>query len=233
MKKIKALLFSAATVALTAFTACSEAKFEMHQTGFYPTMPNGMTLYADQTLDSLKLHSFDPWTLESQSATNWFQVNPNAGSALPGSSAFTTLNLTTTFNTTGKTKTGKIVVTSYDNNQFVMPVKQRPWLDVRMPAGSPIGNTVEDQTIRFASHPLPATSGKTQIIFRTYQAGATLTSKADWAQPEKTAFDKGQHDVNIVISSNQDKENSREAELILTSGGISTSIYIKQEAAKK
>ena len=55
--KTSAILPLAAAV--MALAACSEATYENHMTMFYPQEPSGRTIYADQTVDSTSVISYD------------------------------------------------------------------------------------------------------------------------------------------------------------------------------
>ncbi|MBQ5909468.1 MAG: hypothetical protein IIW85_03980, partial [Bacteroidaceae bacterium] len=59
MKKVFPLLVS---VIALCFAACTESSYEYHQTYFYPQQPGGKMMYADQTLDTTRVISYDSWT---------------------------------------------------------------------------------------------------------------------------------------------------------------------------
>ena len=227
MKKISFLLISA--IALL-FAACAESKFEMHQTYFYPQQPGGMKFYADQTYDSIKVFSYDPWTAEIQAEQPWFNITPTSCEARPGSSALTRIDISMPQNTSGKNYKGSIVVSTYDNNKISMPIYQCSWLDIQYPTETVVGDKYEDKTVTF-NLPISAAEKSTTISFHVYQDGATLTSDSEWVVPGETKFKKGSHSVVLNTEQNESK-SERKAMVVLTSGDISTPIHITQAGKK-
>ena len=227
MKKISFFLTSAIALLLAA---CAESTFEMHQTYFYPQEPDGKKFYADETYDSTKVFSYDPWTAEIEATDPWFTITPTSGDARPGTSALTRMDIRMPQNTSGKNHKGRIVVKTYDNNQIALPVYQSAWLDIITPSATLKGETYEEQTATFELTS-PALQKSTAITFHVYQDGASLSSDAEWVTPEKTTFNKGQHTVTLNFVPNESKQE-RLATITLTSGEISTPIQITQEGKK-
>ena len=227
MKKTSFLLISAITL---LFAACAESKFEMHQTYFYPIEESSKQFYADQTNDSTKIFSYDPWTAEIQAENPWFTISPSSGDARPGSPALTRMDIRMPQNTTGKNYKGSIVVTTYDNNKISLPVYQCSWLNIQYPTEKITGDKYEDKTVIF-NLPIKAEDKTTTISFHVYQDGATLSSDSEWVVPTATEFKKGNHAVVINTEQNESK-TERKATLILTSGEISTPIHITQDGKK-
>ena len=234
MKKI--VLFATFVAAL--FTSCTESDYEFHQTYFSPQVAGGKVLYADQTTDSTRVISYDPWTATTEfenGATAWFTISPTECNFIAGEQfASTRMNITTTPNTSEKIRSGHIVVKSFDT--VGMPVKQTTWLNIIRPFGEAKNYDSEgallpeeDRKMTFAGTTI-ATANQFEIEFTVYADGATLTADADWLKPATTSFAAGTHTVAIVVEENQEVVQ-RTANLTLTSNGISTPITITQAKA--
>ena len=228
MKKISFLLLSALTL---LFAACSESTFEMHQTNFWPQRPDGMKFYADQVYDTTQVYSLDPWTAEIDAKEPWFTISPTSGDARPGTSALTKMDIKMPQNNTGKNRAGRIVVHTYENNTVVMPVYQSSWLNIMYPAPVYEGDTYENRTASFELL-VTAKDVKSEITFHTYQDNGKLTSDSEWVTPKETTFKKGHHAVELAIEPNTSKVE-RKAMLLLTSGDVTTAIFVKQAGKKE
>ncbi len=237
MKKILMALLPC--IALS-FTSCGDSEYEMHQTFFYPQMPGGMRIYADQQQDTIHVLSLDSWTA-STSAT-WMTVTPTSQNIPAMSSADVKLTLKLEKNTTGQTRGGYINVASYD--QISMPVIQYYWLNIRRPepkytSSSSVlpgidsnGSSSAYGDVK-ASFPLDlkAAAADTSLIFTVYQDDATLQSSAEWVKTEGNSFVSGNHNVKVSVEANHDTA-PRNAQITLTSGGISSIIEVTQEGRK-
>lgn len=227
MKRISLYLLSAAAL----FAAgCSDNDVEVHQTFFYPQRPQGMIVYADQPSDTTRLFSLDSWTLRS-SAPEWFTCTPDAFDVPPGYSSATLITANFQPNTTGEVRSGQIQVDNFD--KIGMQVTQYSWLNVIMPAGAmlPTSNagadTQQNTEYQFEMR-LKANSADTIVVFRTYRPNATISSNAEWAQPDQTSFAAARRDtVRIALQPNQTGAD-RTATLTLTSAGVSTPIRLVQ-----
>ena len=233
MKKI----FLFATFIAALFTSCSESEYEFHQTYFNPQLPEGKVLYADQTNDSTRVISYDPWIAVctfNNGSNAWFSISPTECKFIQGQQfASTRIDITASPNTTGKVRYGYIAVSSFD--VIKMPVKQTSWLNITYPFGEikefdEEGNSIpeEDRQVTFSGK-VPA-SNQFNIEFTVYSNDATLTSDAEWLKPSTTTFAAGYHSVAIVAEANPNKVE-RTANLILTSNGVSTPITITQAKA--
>ncbi|MBO5698979.1 MAG: BACON domain-containing protein [Bacteroidaceae bacterium] len=230
MKKI----LSAIMLAATLFTACGDDKYEFHQTYFTPMHPDGLQLYADQTVDSVRVISYDPW----QASTNikgepWFTITPTQCAFAPGEAMRNTrMDILTTPNTSGKIRSGIIQVNSYYN--IGMGVYQFTWLHIDMPIGKLVttddaGNALpKDQQYETFEAYLSHNQGNFEMNFTTYSDHATLTSNVDWITPEVTTFEAGQHYANLVCAPNPEPQE-RVGTVVLTSNGVSTVVTFKQE----
>ena len=72
--KIKSLL--AVVAASLAFTACvDDGGNEYHSTSFYPMTSSGIQCFADQTVDSVRVISYDSWSLTN--SCPWMEISEN------------------------------------------------------------------------------------------------------------------------------------------------------------
>ncbi len=237
--KVKSIIFAAATAAL-ALTSCSEATNEYHSTQFYPVSNDGIIAYADQTVDSTRVISYDSWTLTN--TADWFDVSLQDGQknnlsvTIPaGYVGSMRLDLRFQPNATGKSRQSQLaVVSSFDKIGTVStPVTQQPYLNISYPAPYK-----ETSTATMPTFSLNLTSSKSSypltsyITFTVYTSDATLTSSADWVTPEKTSgFTASvKEKVNLTIQANTTGQ-TRTATLTLTSNGISNVVTINQPAS--
>ncbi len=224
---MKKLLFALFPCAALLLAACEEAKYEIHQTFFYPQMSQGMKVYADQQSDTIRLLSLDSWTLAS-STPEWLTVTPNECTINAGSSANTLLTLTMEKNMTGQSRRGSIDVRSWDN--ISMPVVQVSWLNISQPSSET--DNFNDLTKKASFEmSLEALAQDTAVVFTVYQDEATLTCQSDWVEVETENFAAGKHRAKISVYANPTKDG-RSTNLVLTSGGISTDIAITQKGSK-
>lgn len=232
MKKVSSLLLSA--IAL-CFAACSESSYEYHETYFYPQQPGGKTMYADQTLDSTRVISYDSWTL--QSSADWLTLTPTE-QHIPGGYGMNVLvKLMATPNTTGATRHSVMQLSSFD--PLAMDVYQTSWLNILWPSasyttkpgagndGSPIG--MMDKEASFAGT-ISADTTSMKVKFRVYADGAKLVSDAAWLVQKDTTYAAGTHEALLAVEPNA-SATPRTATLTLTSNGVSTPIKITQKEA--
>lgn len=225
---IKKSLYFLLTSALLLLTACTENKYEVHQTYFYPQYPSGMNFFADQQSDTIHVVSYDSWT--ALTATSWLSISPESEEIPVGYIGNTRLTIKAETNTTGKNRTGFLQVKSYSN--IGMMINQSHWLNIEHPR--PIYNASVDFASKEATFKMNlfAHTADTTLIFTVYQDAATLVSDADWFVPKAGSFEKGKHEVSITVTPNTSNQE-RTAKLTLTSGGISTPIQIVQQAKKE
>lgn len=235
---MKKFLLSAAAI-LCACYACSDGSNEFHATYFYPQNARGIETYADQILDSVKVVSYDSWTLKNTAewvevealADGKRQVNDIAVTIPAGYYAFTRLDFHMQPNTTGETRYTPIQVTSsFEKIGTVATVlTQYPFLHIVQPA---VEQNAETKAYEFKLA-LTATQTESRIVFTPYAGDATLTSSASWLVPEKTSdFEQyAKQTVALTIEKNE-TEAPRTATLTLTSRGISNVITVTQAAGK-
>ena len=227
--------FSLIALCACLFISCDESEYEVHQTYFNPTSPQGKTLYADQTVDSVRVISYDPWTAQTNfTGEAWFTITPTQCNFVQGENISNTrLDINATPNNTEKVRAGFIAINSYYN--IGMNVYQMSWLNIHYPIGRLVtadseGNELkkEEQYCVFEGTAIDK-KNQFEIIFTTYAADATISSDAEWITFEKTNFETaGNHTVLATCEANPLSE-ARTANIHLTSKGITTPIIITQE----
>ena len=233
MKKVSFLFLSALTLLLAA---CAEATYEWHNTHFEPQKPGGMMFYADQEYDSIKVFSYDPWSVLTEGDSAWFTCSPTSGDARPGSPALTRIDVNMPQNTSGRNRRNAIVVKSYFDIR--MPVFQTSWLNITRPTPD-IRNKENflEQNVYFEMK-VDEKAYTESINFHVYQDNAKLTIEKGWvsftgdnADKYELTFNKGTHNVPIKISRNE-YTNDRLSLMTLQSGNVTNSITIKQLGKK-
>ena len=236
---MKKLFFPLAALLLT-LTACNSEN-EFHQTSFNK---NGITMYADQPKDSVILYYADNWTavLNDASWLSLLEVVKNDQGEILSETKISTLKgtmeqgamlmavpiyVTAEPNTSGRTRYTNLLVHSHEEGAIT--VTQLPVLNITYPYYSFKEGTefTRDNILFISEYNAKATEGK--VIFTIYRDDATLTSDQEWCVPEESTFKAGKHEVAITLQPNTTGEK-RTAILTLTSGGISCSITINQNA---
>lgn len=236
---MKKFLIPFAALMLT-LTAC-DSENEFHQTSFNK---NGITMYADQTKDSIILYYADDWTATLSDAS-WAsllnvektdqgeilsetKVNTLSGTVEKGAMLMAApIFVATEPNASGRMRYTNIIVRSY--NEGAVAVTQLPVLNITFPYYSfKNGTEFSSENIQFINnYNANATAGN--VVFTVYSNDATLTSDQSWCVPEETAFTAGQHEVALALQPNTTNKE-RTATLTLTSAGVSTAIIINQDA---
>lgn len=218
------------TLIIATMTSCLTGENEYHEIYFYPQRPEGIILFADQVTDTTTLVSYDSWTMTKEG--DWFEASPGSQEIPAGSYGITRIGISTTPNTTGKNRTGRISINSVLS--IATSVQQTSWLDITLPRpeysypGSE--GTFSTLEAKFELQVLHNTQSAS-ITFNTYSDVATLTSNAEWVKPKHNTFLKGTNGTTLEIQPN-DSPEARTAQLSLTSKGVTTIIYVKQEGKK-
>lgn len=262
MKHLRSTLAAAFCVAACAIAtvSCNDNKnsYELHQTNFYPTLADGIHVYADQTVDSTHVVSTDNWTFTTTEAS-WLKATNQKNETAPftvtvpvGYIQRTAIYFDIEPNTTGKMRTGLLTATSVFEKIGAVHqyITQAPYLNITTPSCTTTG---ENESIKY-TFTLPGISsdGKYHtkvsdgtdvtsvpyITFTVYSSDATLTSSEEWLIAEKaddgdtdkslTFSANKAHKVNLILSENKTGQQ-RSATLTLTSNGVSTPITIVQE----
>ena len=225
-------------------TSCDlDSKNERHQTLFFPQSPKGRILFADQTLDTLRVFSYDSWKLTAvhkKPTTAWFSVTPEKADIPAGYVGNHLISLRTDPNTTGAVRTGglRLVTTFAEFGTLGMAVRQFHYLNIQRPIPSfPLGtdgkpgvNPVFAETIAGDA------STNHHIDFVLYDnnvAGHSLTSDAAWLTIGTITGElkPGKNVAKLNIEANP-LTTPRTAKLTLTSAGVSNVIVITQQGKK-
>ena len=226
MKKVFMLVASAALM----FSSCIENDGTHYTEILYPS-EGGKVLYADQTNDSLKFITFDPWSLDTIyrfTSKLWLNLDPSdlAGGDVPsGYYVNKTIKFTFEPNTSDTIKAVSLVLTS-NNYKFESMFYQVNYLNIDRP--------VMDKNYNFELTD-SATTTRDSISFVTYgdwNLEVINPETTDWITLTKNNGSKGTHTVPLELKENK-SEAARLATLKLTSNGASTQILVKQMAGKK
>lgn len=231
MKKL--LLAAAALLTTAAFVACDNAGNEYHGTYFVNlNHGNAMVMYADQTIDSLRVVSFDSWTAELKhiDGGEWCKASVTKCDVPIGYQVAQSVYIEATPNTTGLSRTaGYYVRSSYSEFGIVSSgVFQYGWLNISVPEPSFTSQTLAEAKAEFKAL-IPANATTAPLAFYVY-ADATLTSDAEWLTiPEDVQTVKsGSHGLKLVTTANPAAED-RTAHVTLTSNGVSNVITYVQK----
>ena len=212
-------------------TSCLNGENEYHEIYFYPQRPEGIVFYADQTTDTTTLVSYDSWTMTKEG--EWFDASPNSQEIPVGSYGITRIGISTTPNTTGQNRSGRISINSYLS--ISTPIYQAAWLNITSPrpkyTNTDTNGSFNSLKARFELE-LLANTTSTSVHFYTYGKSATLTSDAEWLKPQISTYMTGAQRALINVEPNE-TSTARQAQLSLTSEGVTTIIYVKQEGKKK
>ena len=233
MYKIKTLLFACSLLPLVW---CCNGDPDTHELS--PSV-QPVILYADDTLDSLSFYTFDSWTVTPQA--DWITIAGDAHMDIKYNNTkryLCKVFVKTLPNTTGRTRSGSVLVQSYDYS-YSTPVVQLGQLNVSHPART-VDTWLDDLHIvpLDARYVLTDSAHWTRdSICFTVQDRWELTfvdGKPDWLDfYEETNHLPGTYSVLLTLVPNQDKEHERETTLCLTSGGIANTITVRQLRAQK
>lgn len=207
---------------------------ESHGTNIYNSLGQmGPTqLFADQTVDSLFVMSYDSWTARTENG-EWFEISDKQCKVPAGYIVTQTVVVKTTPNTTGKLRSGSIWVNSEyaEYGPMSTNVYQLPWLNITVPVAQ--YEQLEDKGEKYVAAKFEATLNAADnyaLLACTVYADATITSDADWfnVPNECQTLTPGEHGVKFVVLPNND-EAERVAHVTLTSNGVSSVITYKQK----
>lgn len=240
--KIKSL-FAVAAAAL-AFTACvDDGGNEYHSTSFYPMTTSGIQCFADQTVDSVRVISYDSWSLTN--TCPWMSISENGRPApftvnIPaGYSSSNRLDIQLQPNTTGQLRRDQInVVSSFGKIGTVsQTITQFPYHNVIWPNVKSVsvnGATVYDFTLNIDAAGTTGDETKNCLKLKLFAPNATLTSAEGWVRPKQT---EGFETEKVVVVPLAVDANSTDAErtavLTLSSLGINTQIKVVQAKVGK
>lgn len=251
MQLKKMISSSIAAVALVlSLASCSSGSNEYHTTYFNPLRPNGIEMFADQTIDSTRIVSTDNWSFQIQGA-DWLTATykgkstPFSETVTPGYIAQSDrITLTATPNTTGKERGALLAVTSSYGKigTTMIQLRQYPVLNITTPSCE---TTTENNQTQYIFRTYVDAAGKTsgsanpKVTFTVYAEGATLRSNDEWITvmpktlgQENVYTPNEKQEVNLTIAENKGTDK-RTGTLTLTSNGISSTITIVQAAPTK
>ena len=233
MNKLKTLLFS---FCLLPFLASCVSDPERHQ---LTPVEQSIVLYADQTIDSLRFYSFDSWTVTPQ--VDWITVEGQSHADVTYDYTKCYLNkviLKFKPNTQGKTRSGSVLVQSYEYS-YSSPFVQLGLLDIYHPTFTVDSWLNEQSGIPDVAHYELIDSAhwtNDSICFNVennWDLEFADETAPDWLSMDKTTDIPGKYRVHLSLTENTDTENERKATLRLTSGQVSNLISIRQLPAKK
>ena len=232
MYKTKNLLLAGG---LLLSLACCTNDPEMHQLS---PVELPFILYADQTVDSVCFYTFDSWSVTPQ--VDWITVDGESHGSF--SYDYTKRYLCKVFlkltpNASGQTRSGSVLVQSYDYS-YSSPFVQLGMLRVSHPAytaDSYVDETkIIPQTARYVlTDSAHWTSDSICFIVQSNWDLEFVGDAPEWLSLDKTTDLPGRHRVNLTFEPNTDTENGREAKLKLTSGKVANEIVVRQLPAKK
>lgn len=229
MYKIKTLLLACS---LLPFLASCDGESERH--GLTPVV-GSIILYADETVDSLSFYTYDSWTVTPQ--VDWISVDGKSHLDITNNAMcyLCTVFLKMMPNTTGKTRTGTVLVQSYDYSSS-FPFVQLGLLKVSHPVYT-IDSYLDQQSgiPDVAHYELIDSAHWTadSICFTVQNNWELLGEIPEWLTLDKKTDLPGKYRVNLTLVPNTDTENGREAKLKLVSGEVSNEIVVRQLPAKK
>lgn len=230
------LSMMAAAMAFVVTSCHDEGSYYHLASLVYPTAYQPGIIYADQYEDSVKFNCTDRFRV-APLETSWISVDPSEASGaiqysyLVGWEVKVPLNIEQ--NTTGTTRTGYVTVRTYGEDwdrTLTASYIQLPWVNIMVPAAEityeeeppylPVSATFN------AEYAANETSGT--IVFEASGETWTLTDGTfvHIAEENKNG-DKGKQTIALTLDANESTEE-RTDNLVLTSGGISNTITIKQ-----
>lgn len=190
-------------------------------------------LYADQLEDSIKVLSFDTFTLTYDKS--WLQVvtelDPITIKIPASSRAQVTFQITAEPNTTGSRRTTTLTATTTESESVTTQFVQLPYLNVTTSTyDSKLGAFIQTINAAGEGKELPTAS----LAFVVYDEQATLTHRAEWLTLSQTSgFTTGKSSAVTLTAEKNDTGAERTDTLTLTSHGVSTPIYITQKKVEK
>lgn len=207
----------------TAFTlaACDGGEYETHSTRFFNVPDGGMTFYADETLDSCGIESFDSWTA-STDASDWLAFSPTGVDVPGGYYSVDWFYVKPSPNTTDYKRAAMINVDSY--HDVGLYVEQSPNLNIGRPTAT---TPATGDKLNFVLDVNPS-GARDSISFTIYSDEANLSGGDEWAGLPDSTFTRGEHKVYLNVMANL-TGNRRQTSFTLTSAGVSNTINVTQD----
>lgn len=234
MKKITFAAF--ALLSSVAFVACDNAGDEYHGTTIYNRGGGSSTeMFADQTIDSLHVVSYDSWTatLDNVIGGEWCTLSDMKCNVPPGYVVAQSVIINTTPNTTGVSRLSVFKVRSAwgEFGELSSGITQYGWHNITVPQPRYTSSKLEECKAVFADSLLANT--KQALLACSVYAEATLESDAVWLiiPDDAKTLAPGDHGVQMPMLPNETSED-RIAHVTLTSNGVSDVITYKQKGKK-
>lgn len=234
MKKL--ILAAVALLSAVSLQSCIDGNNESHGTAIYNNLgTNAPTeLFADQTLDSIFVMSYDTWdaTIKATQGGDWLTISPTTCKVPAQYIVTQSVYLKMTPNNTGKIREAAIGINStYPEYGMLMTyVYQYPWLNITAPVPTYSKKEGSDEVVATFAAKLAAKDNYAVLGCAVY-AEAMLTSDADWfiVNNEDQTLKPGSHGIKFVVNPNTTGAE-REAHVTLTSNGVSNVITYTQAA---
>lgn len=229
-KKMKKGLLLAASAALL-FGSCIENDGTHYTELIYPSQ-GGKVLYADQTNDSLKFITFDPWSIDTlyryTAGKLRISLDPSdlAGDVPSGYYVNKTVKFTFAPNTSDTIKSVSLILNS-NNYKFESIYYQVNYLNIERPVMDR-----DDYSFELTDSATTTLDSICFVAYGDWQLEVINPETTDWITLTKNNGSKGNNTVPLKLTVN-DSEAARLATLKLTSNGASTPILVKQMAGKK
>lgn len=234
MKKL--IIAAVALLSAVSLQSCIDGDNESHGTAIYNNLgTNAPTeLYADQTLDSMFVMSYDSWeaSVKATEGGEWLTITPTNCKVPVGYVVTQSVYLKMTPNTTGKIREAAVGInSSYPEYGTLMTyIYQYPWLNITAPVPTYSKKKGSNEVVATFATKLAAKDTYAVLGCATY-AEATLKSDANWliVNNEDQVLKPGSHGIKFVVDPNNTGAE-REAHVTLTSNGVSNVITYTQAA---
>lgn len=227
-----ALAFAAANLA----TSCVEDEdLGQYSAYFTPMRPQGIELYADQTLDSTTIVSTVSWDITTQKVVGedgWFTVSPDKAQVVPNGQLYQRVKISAQPNTTGYIRESIMGVNLQTDriDGIGMAVRQLGWMNITVP--EPRFTTDDKANMKpVFERTLKATDVNAEMVCHIF-ATTTLESDAEWlAIPDEIkSIERGDRTLLFTVQPNK-TGGKRKANVTLTSTlGCSNVVTFIQEA---
>ncbi len=227
-------LFYCAALAL-ALVACDDEQSRHQITVVYPSNNGYGVGYADQTLDSIVLYTFDSYKCTVTQGDDWFTLDDNWKQATIQNSYYNmfvaSIPVYMETNTTDTSRVAYVNINNYgdDWNETVgLGYVQLGWLNVTRPTPQYVYlDYIPNQAVFAMSDSADVT---VDSIAFTVEGNWTLESDASFVTPAASSGSAGEQVVRLSLSENNTSA-TRSATLTLTSNGVSTPITLVQGAS--
>lgn len=236
---MRKIILAALALCATGFSLQScTGENENHGTSIYNNYrtPQPTELYADQTLDSIYVVSYDSWsaTVKPVDGGDWLTATPDACKVPAGYIVSQSVYLRMTPNNTGKVRSAMFLVdSSYPKYGTLQTnIFHYPWLNITVPVPEFKKPEGSDDVEAVFAQKLQATENSALMAFAVF-SDATLTSDAEWLSisAEDKAVKPGSYGMKFVVTPNNTSE-ARVAHVTLTSNGVSNVVTYTQEGRK-